>query len=103
MLLSSATTNSPEFILGGISLPKTIAAGQSVSLTLTFTPRAGGTASGIISLASNAANTPTIETLTGLGSAAPAHSVSLSWTSSSSAVVGYNLYRGAKSGGPYSL
>jgi hypothetical protein len=36
--LSSATSNSAEFILGGISLPKTIAAGQSVSLTLTFTP-----------------------------------------------------------------
>ena len=100
-ILSSATSTSPEFILGGISLPKTIAAGQSVSLTLTFTPRASGTASGIISLASNAANTPTIETLTGSGAATLAHSVSLSWTSSPSAVVGYNLYRGAKSGGPY--
>jgi hypothetical protein len=100
-VLSSATSNSSEFILGGISLPRTIAAGQSVSLTLTFTPRASGTAFGIISLVSNAANTPTIETLTGLGTAAPTHSVSLSWSSSPSAVVGYNLYRGARSGGPY--
>jgi hypothetical protein len=100
-VLSSATSNSPEFTLGGISLPKTIAAGQSVSLTLTFTPRATGTTSGIISLASNAANTPTIETLTGSGAAIPVHSVSLSWNSSPSAVVGYNLYRGATSGGPY--
>jgi len=100
-VLSSATSNSPEFILGGISLPNTIAVGQSVSLTLTFTPRASGTASGIISLVSNAANTPTIETLTGSGTAAPTHSVSLSWSSSPSAVVGYNLYRGARSGGPY--
>jgi fibronectin type 3 domain-containing protein len=96
-ILSSATSTCPEFILGGISLPKTIAAGQSVSLNLTFAPRASGTASEIISLASNAANTPTIETLTGSG----AHSVSLSLNSSPSAVVGYNLYRGTKSGGPY--
>ncbi len=101
VILSSATSNSPEFGLGGISLPKTIAAGQSASLTLTFTPRTSGTASGIISLASNATNTPTIETLTGSGTATPTHSVSLSWSSSPSAVVGYNLYRGAKSGGPY--
>jgi Abnormal spindle-like microcephaly-assoc'd, ASPM-SPD-2-Hydin len=100
-ILSSATSTSAEFSLGGISLPKTIAAGQSVSLTLTFTPRASGSASGIISLASNAANTPTIETLTGSGTVTTAHSVSLSWNSSPSAVVGYNLYRGAKSGGPY--
>ena len=99
--LSSATSNSPEFSLGGISLPKTIAPGQSVPITLTFTPRASGTASGIISLASNAANTPTMETLAGSGTATATHSVSLSWSSSPSAVVGYNLYRGARSGGPY--
>jgi fibronectin type 3 domain-containing protein len=34
--------------------------------------------------------------------AAPQHSVALNWQSSSSSVVGYNVYRGGKSGGPYS-
>jgi fibronectin type 3 domain-containing protein len=33
----------------------------------------------------------------------PQHSVSLSWTASiSQDVIGYNIYRGTKSGGPYS-
>ena len=99
--ISSATSTSPEFRLGGLSFPTTIAAGQSASFTLTFTPQASGTASGIISFLSNAANSPTVETLTGSGTAAPPHSVSLSWTTSPSEVVGYNVYRGATSGGPY--
>jgi hypothetical protein len=99
--ISSATSTSPEFSLGGLSFPTTIAAGQSASFTLTFTPQTSGTASGIISFLSNAANSPTVETLTGSGTAAPAHSVRLSWTSSPSAVVGYNIYRSATSGGPY--
>jgi len=99
--ISSATSTNAEFSLSGLSLPKTIAAGQSASFTLTFKPQSSGTSSGNISLASNAANTPTIETLTGSGTVTPAHNVIISWSSSPSAVVGYNLYRGTKSGGPY--
>ena len=99
--VSSATSTSAEFRLTGLSLPKTIAAGQSASFALTFTPQSSGAASGSISLASNASNTPTVETLTGSGTATPSHSVSLDWTSSTSAVVGYNVYRSVTSGGPY--
>jgi centrosomal CEP192-like protein/HYDIN/CFA65/VesB family protein len=99
--VSSATTTSSVFSLGGLSFPKIISAGQSVSFTMTFTPQASGVTSGSISLASNAANTPTVETLTGSGTATALHSVGLSWTPSASAVVGYNVYRSAMSGGPY--
>jgi fibronectin type 3 domain-containing protein len=38
--------------------------------------------------------------LTGTGAAPPPHSVDLSWNGSST-VVGYNVYRGSQSGGPY--
>jgi len=31
------------------------------------------------------------------------HSASLSWNASTSAVVGYNVYRGTVSGGPYTM
>jgi hypothetical protein len=99
--ISSATTTSPEFRMGGISVPTTIAVGQSASFTMTFTPQAGGTASGSIFLNSNAVNTPTVEKMMGSGTVAPPHSVSLSWSSSPAAVVGYNVYRSATSGGPY--
>ncbi len=101
MKISSATSTSLEFHLGGISVPMTIAVGQSVSFTLAFTPRASGTASGTISLNSNAVNTPTVEKLTGSGTVASSHRVTLTWTSSPSAVVGYNIYRSVTSGGPY--
>lgn len=31
------------------------------------------------------------------------HSVTLDWTASTSAVIGYNVYRGTQDGGPYTL
>lgn len=99
--VSSASTTNSEFTLAGLSLPKTISAGQSVSFSLIFAPRVSGTASGSISLASNAAQTPTVENLTGSGMAGTQHSVGLSWIASTSSVVGYNVYRSSTSGGPY--
>ena len=100
--VSSASLNSPEFALSGISLPLTIAAGNSAPFTVTFAPQASGTASANLSFASNASNTPTLQTLTGIGIAPLAHSVALSWNASTSTnVVGYNVYRGTVSGGPY--
>jgi len=99
--ISSAASNSPEFHLTGLSLPRTIAAGQSASASLTFTPQSSGAASGRISLASNAGNTPVVETVTGSGTATAAHGVSLRWNASSTAVAGYNVYRGSTPSGPY--
>jgi fibronectin type 3 domain-containing protein len=80
-----------------------IPAGQHVQFTITFTPAGTGGASGNISFASNASNSPTIESLTGNGTPPPQHSVNLSWAASSSqGVIGYNIYRGTIPGGPYS-
>ena len=99
--ISSATSNSSEFAITGISLPKTLAAGQSVPFTVTFTPQASGTASGNISFLSNASNSTLSEPVSGSGTAAIQHSVDLSWSPSTSSVTGYNVYRGGTSGGPY--
>jgi hypothetical protein len=98
--VSSASLSSVEFSLTGISFPLTIAAGQSVPLTLTFAPQTAGTASAILSFASNTPNAST-ETLSGNGIAPPQHSVSLSWTDVDAGIVGYNVYRGGALGGPY--
>ncbi|MGZ4867687.1 MAG: choice-of-anchor D domain-containing protein [Candidatus Angelobacter sp.] len=99
--VSSATSTSAEFSLSGVSLPKTIAAGQSVTLTVTFKPQSTGTASGSISLGNNSAYPSVVETLTGSGTATAPHAVSLRWSPSASAVVGYNVYRSSTSAGPY--
>jgi hypothetical protein len=98
-LLSASVTDS-EFSLSGIAFPVTITAGQSMPFTLTFAPRASGTAAAALSFASNAANSAA-ENLTGIGVAPPQHSVDLSWDLAP-AVMGYNVYRGSQSGGPYS-
>ena len=99
--ISAAHVNSSEFALSGLALPVTIAAGQSVSAKVVFTPSISGTASAILTLTSDAANSPTTVSLTGVGVVAGAHSADLSWDPSKDVVIGYNVYRGARTGGPY--
>jgi hypothetical protein len=100
--VSAANSSSSEFSIGGISFPFTLSAGQSASYTLFFTPAAAGSASATLTWISTASNSPVTQALTGTGIAPPAHSVTLNWKSSTSAgIVGYNIYRGTHSGGPY--
>jgi len=97
--VSSANIGSGEFVLSGITLPKTIASGGSATFTVTFTPSAVGTANSNLTFQSNASNGPTIQALTGVGQTPPSHHVDLSWNASgSSGVVGYNIYRRIPSG-----
>jgi len=100
--VNSASSNSSEFVLSGISLPVTIPAGQSSAFTVTFTPQSSGAASASLSFSSNASNSPAVQSLTGTGTTQTQHTVDLTWNSSAEAV-GYNIYRGTVSGGPYSM
>jgi hypothetical protein len=100
--VNSASSNSSEFVLSGISFPVTIPAGQSSTFTVTFTPQSSGAASASLSFTSNASNSPAVQSLTGTGVTATQHTVDLTWTASSGAV-GYNIYRGTVSGGPYTM
>lgn len=98
--ISSVSSTSSQFNLGGLTLPLTIAAGQSAPFSITFQPQVSGTASGSFSFVSSASNSPSTETVTGTGQTVQ-HTVSLSWNASTSVVSGYNVYRSATSGGPY--
>jgi hypothetical protein len=99
--ISSAQVNSSEFALSRLALPVTIAAGQSVSAKVVFTPNVSGTASANLTFTSDATNSPTTVPLTGVGVTAGAHSADLSWDPSKDVVIGYNVYRGGTNGGPY--
>jgi hypothetical protein len=99
--ISSGSSTSSEFSVQGIKMPVTIAAGSSLPITIRFTPNASGVASGKAGFVSNAPNTPTVAQLKGTGVAAGSHSVDLSWSIGSGTAVGYNVYRGTVSGGPY--
>jgi len=99
--ISSASPSNAEFALSGLALPLSLNAGQSVSYNVTFTPQMSGTTSANLAFASNAATSVVAEALSGTGAVAPTHSVDLSWDASS-AVAGYNLYRGSQASGPFS-
>jgi hypothetical protein len=99
--VSSASWNGQGFALSGISFPTTVPAGKSLSFTLAFTPQVAGNSTGSLDFVSNASNLVGTEALSGTGSQSSQHNVSLSWNPSTSPVVGYNVYRGTHSGGPY--
>lgn len=97
--VSSDASSSSQFVLSGATLPFTIPAGQNSSFNVAFKPSASGTVSGSLSFTSNASNSTTVESLTGIG-IAPQYSVSLSWNPSSN-VAGYNIYRSTSPTGSY--
>ena len=83
---------------GGVDV--TLTPNQSTEVAITFDPKALGGIVGTLTILSNA---PTLRVALegqGGGQVVP-HSVTLSWEHSSSAVVGYNVYRGSVAGGPY--
>lgn len=86
------------YTVSGITANQTIAAEQSTTLNVNFAPTTTGSFTGNATITSTATNSPMTIAVAG-GS----HSVSLSWTASTSTVVGYNVYRGTVSGGPYTL
>jgi hypothetical protein len=78
--------------------------GQSTTLNVTFTPASAGNVSGSLTLASNASNSSLSIVLSGTGVPPPptTYSVALTWnTSSSTGIVGYNVFRGSVQGGAY--
>jgi hypothetical protein len=98
--VTSASSSSSQFTLNGAALPFTVAAGQSLSFNVAFTPQNSGTISGSLKFGSNASNPQTLESLSGIGTVT-SYSVNLLWNSSPD-VVGYNVYRSTSTNGTYS-
>ena len=65
--LSQVNLSGSAFKAGGLSLPLTLAAGQSVVLNVGFQPAAGGASSGSISITSTASNPTVTVSLSGTG------------------------------------
>ena len=92
--VTSATSSNTRFAISGLGLPVTILAGQSAPFTVTYSPLVAGADSATLTFTSNAQPATTTGTATGTGTPQPAHSVSLSWTGSTSPnISGYNIYR----------
>ncbi|HSY99688.1 MAG TPA: choice-of-anchor D domain-containing protein, partial [Terriglobales bacterium] len=99
--ISQVTLTGAGYSMTGGNAPVTLSPSQNLILTVMFSPTVVGSVSGSISIVSNASVSPGPITLTGTGVAPVQHSVTLTWTASTSTVAGYNVYRGTTSGGPY--
>jgi hypothetical protein len=98
--ISQVNVTGTGFTLNGSAPLVTLSAGQTASFSVTFIPTVAGSASGTASVVSTAANSPLSISLSGSG--AQPHSVSLTWSETSSGVVGYNVYSSTQPSGPYS-
>ena len=96
-------TGDNVFAVNGATFPLSIASGNSASVPIAFVPTASGSFTGSLTASSNANNSSSTVALSGTAaSSASAHSVALNWNASTSSVMGYFVYRGTASGGPYS-
>jgi hypothetical protein len=99
--VTSADWSGEGFSVSGITFPVTVAAGQSVSFTVTFAPQKPGSSAGNISFLSDASNSPHTTALSAKATQPAGHAVALSWHSSPGNVTGYNIYRGITAQGPF--
>jgi P pilus assembly chaperone PapD len=99
--LSQDSVTGSGFAVTGLTLPLTLASGQSTSFTVAFAPTATGSVSGSVIVTSNATNSPNTISLSGTGSSPATYKAVLTWTASSSSYSGFHVYRSTVSGGPY--
>ena len=95
--LALTGTNASDFAQTN-TCGSSVAAGANCTIAVMFTPSVTGTEAASLSIADNSSGSPQTVSLSGAGT----HDVILSWTASTTpGVVGYDVYRGTTSGGPY--
>jgi len=108
--ISSASLTGTGFTMSGATFPVTLNPGLAVTVDVSFDPTAAGSASGQLTVDSNAAanSNPTIS-LSGTGISASgggSHQVTLTWDapgSSTDPVAGYEIYRADAGSSTYQL
>lgn len=101
--VSQLSLGSTVFSVEGLSLPKTIASGQRLAFDVIFTPAGAGQTQDALQVTSRASAAPVLVPINGTGVVAgpSSHEVVLTWNAAASAVVGYHVYRGGGTTGPF--
>jgi hypothetical protein len=99
--VSQIAASGAGYSLSGVSVPVTLTPSQKLTISVIFAPTGAGSVSGSVTITSNATGSPATITLSGSGVVPTPHTVSLSWTASTSTVSGYNVYRSTTSGSGY--
>jgi len=95
--LALTGTNASDFDQSN-TCGSSLAAGANCTIAVMFTPSLTGTRAASLSISDNSSGSPQTVPLSGAGT----HDVILTWTASTTpGVVGYDVYRGTTSGGPY--
>ena len=81
--------------------PVSLSPSQNTTVAVQFAPTTAGSATGSVTITSDATGSPATVTLSGTGVTPVQHSVALTWGASTSTVAGYNVYRSTVSGGSY--
>jgi hypothetical protein len=90
------------YSLTGAGTPVGLSAGQALTFSIIFSPTNAGSATGTVTVTSNATGSPASIALSGTGVMTPtAYSVALTWDASTSTVVGYYVYRSTTNGAGY--
>jgi hypothetical protein len=100
--ISKVSVAGAGFTAGGGAAGLTLSPNQSTTVLATFAPASTGTLTGSVTVSSNAKNSSVLITLSGIGVAAATRTVALSQTPGGANQIGYNVYVGSTSGGPYS-
>jgi Abnormal spindle-like microcephaly-assoc'd, ASPM-SPD-2-Hydin len=102
LTITQISATGSGFSTGTVAVPISLNPGQSTVFNVQFSPSAVGSASGSVTVTSDAPNSPATISLSGSGVQAVAHSVALNWLASpSSTATGYNVYRSEISGSGY--
>lgn len=97
--ITGVTASGAGFSVSGGS-NVTLAPNQSETVTVSFNPKSKGSLAGTLTVSSNA---PNVEiSLGGTGMQSGSHTVSLTWTPSTSPVIGYVIYRRTGTVGSFS-
>jgi hypothetical protein len=102
--VQTISTNGTGFGASGISTGLSIPAGQTATLAIQFSPKNTKNFTGTVAITTSASNAGSVAIpLTGSGTnIGSGSSANLTWSAStSSGVVGYNVYRSTVAGGPY--
>jgi len=99
VVIAGISVTGAGFSVGGGS-DMTLAPNQSETVTVSFNPKSKGSLAGTLTISSNA---PTVKvSLAGAALQGGNHSVGLTWTASTSPVIGYFIYRRTGATGTFS-
>jgi fibronectin type 3 domain-containing protein len=99
--ITGISVSGSGYSLTGAGTPVGLSAGQKLTFSVIFSPTNAGSATGAVTVTSNATGSPATISLSGTGVTATSHSVALTWNASTSTVSGYNVYRSTTSGTGY--